>query len=65
MGWKADIVKNKFYSTLRRGHRKLNKYIVNIKKKQDQIKFRGFKAIQDIFIPKLIAVADENYEDKY
>ena len=39
-------IKNKFYSTLRKGHRKLNDYIKNIKKKEDQYKYRALKPIQ-------------------
>ena len=58
-------IKNKFYSTLRKGLRKINKYITNIKKKKDPIRFKGFKKLQEMFIVKLIAVADKKYDEKY
>lgn len=38
-----SAVKNKFYSTLRKGLRKVNSYIANVKKKTDPIKYKAFK----------------------
>lgn len=38
-------IKNKFYSTLRKGLRKINKFIVNVKKKSDPTKFKAMKTI--------------------
>jgi len=39
-------IKNKFYSTLRKGLRKINKFIVNIKKRSNPAKFKAFKTIE-------------------
>lgn len=39
-------LKNKFYSTLRKGLRKINQYITNIKKKRDPYKFKALKSLQ-------------------
>jgi hypothetical protein len=41
-----SCVKNKFYSTLRKGLRKINKYIVEIKKKSDPVRLKGYKTLQ-------------------
>ena len=60
-----NSIKNKFYSTLRKGLRKINKYITDIKKKADPVRYKSFKTIQEIFISKLIAVVDRNYDEKY
>ena len=38
-------VKNKFYSTLRKGLRKINKFITNIKKKRDPQRFKAMKTL--------------------
>lgn len=58
-------IKNKFYSTLRKGFRKINSYITDIKRRSDPVRLRAFKTIQDIFISKLIAVVDGSHEEKY
>ena len=50
---------------MRKGLRKLNKYVVGIKKKRDPLKFKGYKTIQELFITKIMAVVDHNYEEKY
>ena len=40
-----SAIKNKFYSTLRKGLRKMNKYIMNVKKKRDPVKFKAIKSL--------------------
>lgn len=64
-GKDQNAIKNKFYSTLRRGHRKINSYITNVKRRVDPAGNRAFKTIHDIFISKLIAVVDRSHEEKY
>lgn len=65
MATKDDsAIKNKFYSTLRKGLRKINRYIVEIKKKRDPVRLKGYKTLQEIFITKLIAVVDNNFQEK-
>ena len=39
----------------------MNKYIVNIKKKRDPIKFKAVKTLEELFLTKVIAVVDENF----
>lgn len=58
-------IKNKFYSTLRKGLRKINKFITNIKKRSDPVKFKALKTVEELFLTKMIAVVDENYDEKY
>jgi hypothetical protein len=65
VGKEQNAIKNKFYSTLRRGHRKINSYITEVKRKSDPLRNRACKTIHDIFISKLIAVVDRSYEEKY
>ena len=60
-----ENIKNKFYSTLRKGLRKINRFIVNIKKKSDPIKFKALKVIEELFLTKMISVVDEKYDEKY
>jgi hypothetical protein len=57
-----NCVKNKFYSTLRKGMRKTNKFIVNLKRKLLQNKNTCIKEFKDIVLTKLIAVADKKYD---
>ncbi len=64
-GKDQNAIKNKFYSTLRRGHRKINSYITDVKRRQDPVRNRACKTIHDIFISKLIAVVDRSHEEKY
>ncbi len=60
-----NSVKNKFYSTIRRGFRKLNKYITQIKRRRSASHLSCNKLIKGEFIVKVTAVADKTYEDKY
>jgi hypothetical protein len=60
-----SAIKNKFYSTLRKGLRKMNKYIVNIKKKSDPVKYKALKVLEELFLTKVIAVVDDNFTEKY
>lgn len=62
---KDNDIKNKFYSTIRRGYRKLNKYITNIKRKQTTSLHSSAKLIKLDFLTKLNALADRNHEEKY
>ena len=64
-GKDQSAIKNKFYSTLRRGHRKINSYITDVKRRSDPLRNRACKTIHDIFISKLIAVVDRSHEEKY
>ena len=64
-GKEVSNIKNKFYSTLRKGLRKMNRYLINVKKKADPIKFKAVKSLEEIFLTKVIAVVDENYFEKY
>ena len=57
-----SCIKNKFYSTLRKGLRKINNYVVNVKKKTDPIKFKAFKSLPELFLTIIIAVVDDNYD---
>lgn len=59
-----NCVKNKFYSTLRKGMRKINKYIVNLKRKLAVNKSVCIKEFKDIVLSKLIAVSDKKYDNK-
>ena len=59
-----NCVKNKFYSALRKGMRKINKYIVNLKRKLSQNKNVCIKEFKDVVLTKLIVVADKKYDDK-
>lgn len=60
-----NCIKNKFYSTVRKGLRKINKYITSIKKKSDPERFKAYKTLQELFVVKLIAVADDHFDEKY
>jgi hypothetical protein len=57
-----NCIKNKFYSTLRKGMRKTNKFIVNLKRKLMQNKNTCIKEFKDVVLTKLIAVADKKYD---
>ncbi len=59
-----NCVKNKFYSALRKGMRKINKFIVNLKRKLSSNKNICIKEFKDVVLTKLIAVADKNYEER-
>lgn len=59
-----NCIKNKFYSILRKGMRKINKYIVNLKRKLSINKNTCIKEFKDVVLTKLIAVADKKYEDR-
>ena len=59
-----NCVKNKFYSALRKGMRKINKYIVNLKRKLAINKNICIKEFKDVVLTKLIAVADKKYKEK-
>ena len=63
-GRNDNCLKNKFYSTLRKGMRKINKYIVNLKRKLTINKSICIKQFNDVVLSKLISVADKKYEDK-
>jgi DNA-binding PadR family transcriptional regulator len=56
-----NCLKNKFYSTVRKGFRKLNNYIANIKRKRSHPLLSENKLLKPEFITKLIAVADKNF----
>lgn len=58
-------IKNKFYSTLRKGLRKINRYIMNVKKRTDPIKYKAIKTLEELFLTKVIAIVDLNYDEKY
>ena len=58
-------IKNKLYSTIRKGLRKLNKYVTQVKKKSDPLKFKAYKPLQELFVVKLIAVSDNKHDEKY
>jgi hypothetical protein len=47
---------------LRKGLGKVNRYINNIKKKVDPVKNRALKKIEELFVTKMIAVVDGNYD---
>jgi hypothetical protein len=50
---------------MRRGFRKLNKYITTIKRKRSAPHLTCNKLIKAEFLVKVTAVADKTYEDKY
>lgn len=58
-----NCVKNKFYSTVRKGIRKLNIYIAFKRKNTTDLK-TVYKNIQPVFLSKLVAVVDGNFEEK-
>ena len=58
-------VKNKFYSTLRKGFRKMNKYITNVRRKIYNSEIAVNKLLKPEFLTKLTAVADRNFFEKY
>lgn len=60
-----SCIKNKFYSTLRKGLRKVNNYVTNVKKKADPIKYKAFKPFPELFLTKIIAVVDRNHDEKF
>lgn len=60
-----NCIKNKFYSTIRRGFRKINKYITNIKRRQSSAHLSCNKLLKPEFLVKLTAVADRNFEEKF
>lgn len=60
-----SCIKNKFYSTLRKGLRKINSYITNVKKKSDPVKFKAFKVLPELFLTKMISVVDHNFDEKF
>jgi hypothetical protein len=66
MGNRNDnTIKNKFYSTIRKGMRKLNKYIIDVRNKRTKAHIRPKKIFKSNFLAKLISIADKNYFDKY
>jgi len=60
-GTTQNSLKNKFYSTLRKGFRKINKYIANIKRKASTTDLNVIKLIKPQFLTKLAAIADRNF----
>ncbi len=61
-GRNENSVKNKFYSTLRKGLRKMNKYIGNIRRKSHKQDLSNNKVLKPDFLTKLTAIADRNFE---
>lgn len=61
-GHTENSVKNKFYSTLRKGLRKINKYIGNIRRKTHKKDLSNNKLLKPDFLTKLTAIADRNFE---
>jgi len=62
MPGKSDSsIKNKFYSTLRKGFRKMNKYITNIRRKTFRAETSVNKLLKPEFLTKLTAIADRNF----
>jgi hypothetical protein len=57
-----NYIKNKFYSTLRKGLRKANKYIANVRRKTHPAEASNNKALKPDFVTKLTAVADRHYQ---
>lgn len=64
-GHNENSVKNKFYSTLRKGLRKINKYISKIRRKTHKKDIANNKLLKPDFLTKLTAIADRNFEEKY
>jgi hypothetical protein len=44
---RENDVKNKVYSTMRRGFRKVNKFIINVKRKRDSRGSASHKLLKD------------------
>lgn len=65
LGIDDNAVKNKFYSTLRRGLRRLNRYITEVKRKLTPTHLAANKYIKDELLVKVNAVADRTSEEKY
>lgn len=57
-----SCIKNKFYSTLRKGLRKINSYVTNVKKKSDPAKYKAYKPFPELFLTKIISVVDRNFD---
>lgn len=51
-----NSVKNHFYSTLRRGMRKLNRFIAGVK--------GNYKSMNSVLLSKIVNVADDKFEAK-
>jgi hypothetical protein len=62
---KENDVKNKVYSAMRRGFRKVNKFIANVKRKRNAGSSSSHKLLKEEFIVKLNAVADGCFEDRF
>ena len=43
----------------------MNRYIMNVKKRTDPIKYKAIKTLEELFITKVISVVDLNYDEKY
>lgn len=66
LGCRSDnCIKNKYYSTMRKGYRKLNRYITVIKRKKSAPHLFCNKLIKPEFLVKLNAVVDGTYAEKY
>lgn len=39
----------------------MNKYIINVKKRREPVKFKAIKTLEELFLTKVIATVDENY----
>ena len=50
---------------MRKGYRKINKYIANIRRKTHRSQVSNNKLIKADLMTKLSAIADRNYEEKY
>lgn len=61
-GRTENCIKNKFYSTLRKGLRKMNRYISNVRRKSNKADLSNNKLLQPDFLTKLTAIADRNFE---
>lgn len=64
-GRTENCIKNKFYSTLRRGLRKINKYISKVRRKTHKEDLSNNKIIPQDFLTKLSAIADGNFSNRY
>lgn len=65
MGAEDNAVKNKFYSTLRRGLRKLNRYIETVRRSRSATHLAANKYLKAEMLVKVNAVADRTHKDKY
>lgn len=65
LGADDNSVKNKFYSTLRRGLRKLNKYIEIVRRGRSATHLASNKYLKAEMLVKVNAVVDKTHEQKY